>query len=100
MMSAGPGNVVVAKDAEGNDQVAANVRNVGAKTFYRKENRWVDAEVKPEDDTKAIVITQFSDDFFKLARAQTAEQNQYLTFGDAVTVRLGSQVYRIDPARN
>ena len=83
-------------DERGN--LAANVRQVGAKTFFRKDNRWVDSTVKPEEDAQAVVVHQFSDAYFKLARGQTSELNQYLTFDEPVTVRLGSQVYRIEMA--
>jgi Ca-activated chloride channel family protein len=76
-----------------------NIRNVGTKTFYRKAERWVDSEVKPEEDAKAIVLEQFSDEFFKLARGQSAEMNQYLTFEEPVTVAIEGRVYRIDPPK-
>ncbi len=75
------------------------VRNLGVKTFYRKADRWVDSEVKPEEDAKAIVVEQFSDEFFKLARSQSAEQNQYFTFEEPVTVRIDGKVYRVDPPK-
>ncbi len=79
--------------------LVANVRQVGGKTFYRKAERWVDSEVKPEDDAKARVVEQFSDEFFKIARAQTPEMNQYMAFDEPVTVNLGGQVYRFDPPK-
>ncbi len=79
--------------------VAANVRQMGNKTFYRKADRWVDSEVKPEDDARAKVVEQFSDEFFKIARAQSAEMNQYLGFDEPVTVNLAGQVYRFDPPK-
>ena len=72
------------------------VRNLGVKTFYRKGDHWVDSEVKPEEDARAIVLEQFSDEFFKLTRAQSAEENQYLTFEEPVTVRLAGRVYRVE----
>ncbi len=86
------------KDAEGNEFVAASCCQVGKKTFYFKENRWIDSAVKPEQEAKATVIKQFSDDFFQLARAQKTELNQYLTFYQPVTVELDGAVYRIEPA--
>jgi Ca-activated chloride channel family protein len=76
-----------------------NVRQVGGKTFYRKANRWVDAEVKPEDDAKAKTVEQFSDEFFRIARTQSAEMNQYMAMDEAVTVNLGGQVYKFDPPK-
>ena len=75
----------------------ANVRRVGSKTFFRKDNRWVDSEVRAEDEAKAVAIEQFSEPFFHLARDNNPERNRYLTFDGAVTVLLDGQVYRIDP---
>jgi hypothetical protein len=82
------------------NSTVANVRQLGNKTFYLKSHRWVDAEVKPEDDAKAKTVEQFSEEFFKIARTQSAEMNQYLTFPEAVTVNLNGQVYRIDPPKS
>ena len=80
---------------EGKD-TADNVRQVGSKTFYHKENRWIDSEVTPEQEAKATVIEQFSDAYFNLAKGQSAERNQYLGFEEPVTVNLGGTVYRIE----
>ncbi|MDB5353234.1 MAG: uncharacterized protein JWN86_4481 [Planctomycetota bacterium] len=74
----------------------ARMRQIGGKTFFRKDNRWVDASVKPDADAKATVVEQFSEAYFELARKQTAEMNQYLTFEEPVTVELDGKVYRIE----
>jgi Ca-activated chloride channel family protein len=87
---------VVARDAEGREQVVGNVRRVGDKTFYRRGGRWVDASVTEEAEKKAKTIEQFSDAYFKLAEGQSAEMNQYLTFEEPVTVELGGEVYNIE----
>jgi Ca-activated chloride channel family protein len=97
MMSRGPTYGVAYKDVNGRDSFAGTVRQVGTKTFFRKGDRWVDASVKPEDEAKAVVVRQFSDDYFKLARTQKAEFNQYLTFNEPVTVELDGRVYKIEP---
>ena len=78
--------------------VQAKVRQVGSKTFYFEENCWIDSTVKPDEDAKAKLIRQFSNDFFNLARSQSADLNQYLTFTEPVTIKLAGTVYRIDPA--
>ncbi len=75
----------------------SNVRQIGAKTFYFKNGRWVDSSVKPEEDAKAVKVVQFSDDYFRIARTQKAEYNQYLSQSDPVTVKLEGTVYHIDP---
>jgi hypothetical protein len=87
--------------SEPSDAKAAgpSVRNIGVKTFYRKGDRWIDSAVKPEEDAKATVVEQFSEEFFKLARGQSAEQNQYLTFEEPVTVLIAGKVYRIEPPK-
>ena len=78
------------------DDPAANLRQVGNRAFFKKGDRWIDTTVKPEDEAKAIVVEQFSPEYFELARNQPAERNQYLTFEEPVTVELGGKVYRIE----
>jgi Ca-activated chloride channel family protein len=75
------------------------VRRIGSKTFYWKNNRWVDASVTPDEDKHATVLTQFSDDYFRLARSQKAEYNQYLSLTEPVTVKLDGTVYHIEPEK-
>jgi Ca-activated chloride channel family protein len=76
----------------------ARVQQIGTKTFYWKDHRWMDASVTPEEDAKAVKIVQFSDRYFELARAQKAEFNQYLSQAEPVTVKLDGQVYHVEPA--
>jgi Ca-activated chloride channel family protein len=83
-------------DAEGKESVATTVRQVGAKTFFRRSNAWVDSDVKPEEEAKATVIEQFSDKFFELAASQAANLNQYLTLDDVTVVKLKDRVYRFE----
>ena len=68
-----------------------------SKTFYWKNQRWVDSSVTPEEDAKATVVTQFTDAYFRLARTQKAEYNQYFSQSEPVTVKLDGKVYHIDP---
>ena len=79
--------------------VEGKVRQIGSKTFYWKNNRWVDASVTPDEDKKATVVTQFSDEYFRLARTQKAEYNQYLSLTEPVTVKLDGTVYHIEPEK-
>jgi Ca-activated chloride channel family protein len=76
----------------------ARVRQIGTKTFYFKNGRWVDESVKPEEDAKATKVVQFTEDYFRLARSQKAEYNQYFSQEEPITVKLEGQVYHIDPA--
>jgi Ca-activated chloride channel family protein len=76
----------------------AKVRQIGTKTFYFKNGRWVDASVQPDEDAKAEKVVQFTEDYFRLARSQKAEYNQYFSQEEPVTVKLEGRVYHIDPA--
>jgi len=75
------------------------VRQIGSKTFYWKNSRWMDASVTPDDEKKAIVVNQFSDEYFRLARTQKAEYNQYLSLTEPITVKLDGTVYKIEPEK-
>ena len=88
--------LAVGRDAEGRPYVAGGVRRMGGKTFYRRGDRWVDSALTPELEKAAETIEQFSDAYFELARGQTAERNQFLTFEEPVTVVLGAKAYRIE----
>ncbi len=74
------------------------VRQIGSKTFYFKDGRWVDSSVQPEEDAKAERIVQFTEDYFRLARSQKSEYNQYFSQEEPITVKLEGRVYHIDPA--
>lgn len=84
------------QDARGNETVVTSVRHVGSKTFYYKDDRWIDSTVTPEREREARKLTQFSDEFFRVARGQSTTLNQYLTFAEPVTVDLDGTVYRIE----
>jgi Ca-activated chloride channel family protein len=76
--------------------IEGKVRRIGSKTFYWKNSRWVDASVTPDEEKKATVINQFSDEYFRVARTQKAEYNQYFSLTEPVTVKLDGTVYRIE----
>jgi Ca-activated chloride channel family protein len=79
-------------------KVAGKVRQIGAKTFYWKNNRWVDSSVLPGEDAAATVVTQLTDAYFELARSQKAGDNQYLSQAEPVTVKLNGKVYHVQAA--
>jgi Ca-activated chloride channel family protein len=86
------------RDKEPAQAIEAKVRQIGTKTFYFKDGRWVDSSVKPEEDAKAEKVVQFTDSYFRLAGTQKAEYNQYFSQEEPVTVKLEGKVYHIDPA--
>ena len=94
----GYGGAMPAQERQLAEQPQAKLRQIGSKTFFYKNGRWVDSTVTPEEDSKAVAVIQFSEDYFRLARAQKAEYNQYLSQSEPVTVKLDGKVYHIDPA--
>ncbi len=74
------------------------VRQIGAKTFYWKNGRWVDSTIQPDEDAKAKSVTQLTEEYFELARTQKAEYNQYLSQSEPVSVKLDGKVYHVEPA--
>jgi len=73
------------------------VRNIAGKSFYRRNEQWIDATVDDESEQNAIAIVQFSDEYFALAAKHGRELSQYLVFDEAVLVDLRGQAYRITP---
>lgn len=77
---------------------ADNLRNLGSKAFYRRDNRWVDSTVTEEAEKNAIRLLQFSNEYFKLADQHGREIARYLVFDEPVLVNIDGQTYQIDPA--
>ena len=92
------GTAVLAESAEGELDVLESVRNVGQKTFFRKEQRWQDSTVTPEQAKKAIRVVQFSTEYFDLAASNGGTLAKYLAFDEPILVNLGDKTYQIDPA--
>lgn len=76
------------------------VRNVAQKTFYRRENRWVDSVVTDEQEAKAKRVKQFSDDYFALANRHGRALSQYLVFDEPLLVALDGETFLIEPSDN
>lgn len=77
-------------------QITDNVRQVGAKTFYRRDGVWMDSELKKDEEKGAVVLEQFSEEYFKFSRQLKPADNPYLTFSEPVIVKLAGKVYRIN----
>ena len=79
-----------------------NVQNIGNQTLYRRGKVWVTPQTAKldleKDAAKIKVVKQFSDEYFKLVRANTVAQNQLMSSqaaGEELVVELRGQVYRI-----
>lgn len=79
------------------ESVNRNVLNVGQKTFFLKDNKWVDGTINDTDIKTAVKINRFSSEYFNLAKGETAEFNRYLTVEGNVLVKHNGKVYNIVP---
>ena len=70
------------------------MRSVGAKTFYFRRGRWIDADVSAEEEKKAQQIERFSGAYFELARRLGKLAGPYLAFDEPVVVKIAGEVYQ------
>ncbi|MEX2170452.1 MAG: VIT domain-containing protein [Pirellulales bacterium] len=73
--------------------VANNIRQIGRKTFFQRENRWVDSDVTPEEEKNAQRIERYSREYFDLVAKHGKHASQYLGLDEPVVVKLDDQVY-------
>ncbi len=96
------GNTNAADYEDRQEERVANVRNVGNQTLYQRGQRWVAANataVDEEDDADQIqTVARFSDDYFVLVAANTADENAILASqgrDEELMINLRGQVYLI-----
>jgi Ca-activated chloride channel family protein len=78
-------------------QAGQNLRQIGSRTFYRRNNQWIDATVTKEQERNPVRVKQFSDQYFRLARSQGRNLAQYMAFDEPVLVNLEGKAYLIEP---
>jgi len=77
----------------------STVRQLGQKTFFRRDNRWRDSTVTPEQEKKAVRIEQFSREYFDLAAKHGGTLSKYLAFEEPLLVNLAGTTYLIEPPK-
>jgi hypothetical protein len=80
----------------------ANVQNVGNRALYKRGRQWIDSAVSDKDvsklNEKAKTVTQFSEEYFTLAKLNSVADNQILSTqrpGEELIISLRGQLYRI-----
>ena len=74
-----------------------NVRNIQNRTFFFKENQWVDSSLTEEQQkAKPQKIRQFSDEYFALIKAN-ADIAPFMTFDEAVLLNVNGKPVLIEP---
>lgn len=75
-------------DSTGRTVSVNSIQNVGTRTFYRRNNQWVDAKYQTQHMYK---IRQYSEAHFQLIEAQP-ELRKYSTLGDLTVIVNGNAV--------
>ena len=70
-----------------------NLRKIGAKTFYRRGEEWVDSTLTEEQEKKVIEIERYSKEYFDLAAKYGKSAAKYFAQEGKVTVVLDGQAY-------
>ncbi|MDO5310001.1 MAG: VIT domain-containing protein [Planctomycetia bacterium] len=88
-------------DLADNNAPQQKMRNIAGKTFYFKNNRWIDASITEELEKalKPIDVEQFSDDYFELIAKLGSDFAQYLTFDEPVDINYRGQIYHVNNAQ-
>ena len=66
---------------------------MGAKTFYLRQNRWVDSVLTEEQEKTTIKVERYSSQYFDLIGRYGQEIAQYLAIEGDVTLVLDGQAY-------
>ncbi len=94
----GPGVQSAGQEAEKElSEAGQNVRQIGNRTFYRRQDHWVDSQVTKAQAANARRIKQFSDEYFKLAETHGRTLSQYLVFDEPLLLVVGDEAYLIEP---
>ncbi len=93
-MSAPSGNVQY-YDYKTNQQVTMeSVRQLTDRTYFRKDGKWIDANLKDEQVASAKKIVAYSDDYFELASTSETVRKA-LSTGEAILIEVDEIVYEI-----
>jgi Ca-activated chloride channel homolog len=95
------GNVY--RDIDSDKSIAADgVQNAGKETLYRRGNQWIANNAKDLDLAKDMAkiqeVKRFSEEYFALVRANTADENAILATqqaGEDLLVRFRGQAYLV-----
>jgi Ca-activated chloride channel family protein len=96
--ASGPGNAAGGgafyySETEGKKVAVNTVRNVGSKTFFLREGRWVDSTATAVQEKSPIRVERYSDDYFELVSKYGKTAAQYLAINEPVIVVLGDKAY-------
>ena len=78
--------------------MAQNVRQIYNRTFFYKNNQWIDSSLtEAQQNAAPRKIKQFSDEYFALARTADPELAACLTFEQPVLLNVNNEPVLIEP---
>ena len=69
------------------------VQQMANQTFYFRNNQWEDPTVTTEQRSNAVVVKQFSDEYFALVEKHGRDLTQFLTTNEPVLLNFKGQTY-------
>ena len=92
---ASPSLASQAEPGEDGDEssIVQTVQNVGTKTFFLRQGRWVDSTLTEEQGKSVVNLVRYSPEYFDLITQHGFEIAKYLAMEGDVTVVLGEQAY-------
>jgi Ca-activated chloride channel family protein len=81
------------RDTADKEVVVDTVRQIGPKTFYFRESRWVDGTVTADNAKNTVKVERFSKQYFDLVAKHGRELTQYLAENEPVTLLIDGTVY-------
>jgi Ca-activated chloride channel family protein len=98
LMSAGGGyfggNVMYYDAKKDKQEVAANCRQIGRKTFFQRGDRLVDSTVTEAQEKSAKKIERYSREYFDLIERYGKHVAQYLALEDQIVINLDGETYQ------
>jgi Ca-activated chloride channel family protein len=82
-------------DVDGKGIAISTMKNIGDKTFFLKDGKWIESTLDEEAQKNVVKIKAFSDDYFNLAKTNGADFNQYLGVGNNVVFNMNGKNYEI-----
>ena len=87
----------LAESASEMKQAQHTVRQIGNRAFYLRSGQWIDSTATEAQQSKAVRVKQFSDEYFRLAKLHGKQFTQYLVFDEPVIVNVSDRTYLVEP---
>jgi Ca-activated chloride channel family protein len=87
------GNVRYYDAVNDKQEVAANCRQIGRKTFFQRGDTLVDSSVSAEQEKSAKKVKRYSREYFDLVEKYGKHVAQYLALDEPVVINLGDETY-------